>query len=746
MGTQSDATRERAGPDGRALLTAGLVLLGATAGLAMGRVFLGTAPGIRLALVGAVAAGLAVALERRPLAVSLGASAAGLALAAAYLLFPETTRWGLPTGRTLSAVASAAARVGRDALAEIAPAPPLPSLVLAALAGVWAAASAGHALAVRAASPMLALLPPAAVIGFAGAIAEDGPRRSHVALFLAGGLAVLFGTGLARLGLWGPVVPWHRHARWRATRGPTGQGARRLGLAAVAAALLLPGLLPGFRAGALVDVTPAVGPGRAVNPIVDIGASLQQDPAIEYFRVRSPQPAYWRLVSLERFDGRVWDTDDLEALSGELVETAAVLPAPVRASAVGLRQEVQVVGPLSPWMPAAFLPRRVFLDGAARYDPERGSLVRVGGQEPGQRYVVLSQVAAPSPAELDRAIPPSRATLPPVYTSLPPDLPLRFHDIARDLARGETVAYRRILAIQDHLRGFTYDETIPPSAGGEDMLFFLEESRRGFCVQFAGTMAALVRSLGYPARVALGFTPGQQDDDGWWRVTSKEAHTWVEVYFPQYGWLAFEPTPTRMNPVARSYVQPAGLVPGGGGASGDITRVGAREGTRQQADPGTAADPPAALAPPGRSGVSATPWPRAAAGVAVVALLGLAMVPTAKAVARRWWLARARGPRALVLASYRLFQSRASDLGMRRRSGETLWEYRARLRQEVAFSDGHLERLTALAGRALYSERDLTIEEAREAEEAGRLAARDVRRQVGRARAALGTVRLPRRP
>jgi hypothetical protein len=73
---------------------------------------------------------------------------------------------------------------------------------------------------------------------------------------------------------------------------------------------------------------------------------------------------------------------------------------------------------------------------------------------------------------------------------------------------------------------------------------FVVDTRSGYCQHFAGAMALMLRLLGIPARVAAGFVPGHYQD-GTWTVTDHDAHTWVEVWFRGYGWLAFDPTPGR---------------------------------------------------------------------------------------------------------------------------------------------------------------------------------------------------------
>jgi transglutaminase-like putative cysteine protease len=119
---------------------------------------------------------------------------------------------------------------------------------------------------------------------------------------------------------------------------------------------------------------------------------------------------------------------------------------------------------------------------------------------------------------------------------------------ARRLRAGARSPYGAVVAIETWLRttgGFTYDESPPPAGGLPPLAYFVAEGKRGYCQHFAGAMALMLRFLGIPARVAGGFTSGKRDENGVWTVTDQNAHAWVEVWFPGYGWLAFDPTPGR---------------------------------------------------------------------------------------------------------------------------------------------------------------------------------------------------------
>jgi hypothetical protein len=299
-----------------------------------------------------------------------------------------------------------------------------------------------------------------------------------------------------------------------------------------------------------------------------------------------------------------------------------------------------------------------------------------------------------------------------------------------------------MLALQRHLRSFTYDEQAPAGHEINDLLFFLEQSKRGYCEQFAAAMAVMVRALGYASRVAVGFLPGNVGEDGRFIVTTDQAHAWPEVYFKGFGWLAFEPTPTRFNPVAGDYTSPAAVVTGASITQGE-TALTQNSGSSQL----TAAERAggAQTGPGGELGENAPEPARPTFPLIAIGLLvaGIFLV-AARNVRRRLRLFRARSPRERVVAAYDLFDSLAGDVGLGRRPGETPLEYQTRLRRKVSFSDGHLEHVTRLTGRALYSGTGVSPSQAREAVMAAKTAARDVRRSAGVRRRALAILGIRR--
>jgi len=255
-------------------------------------------------------------------------------------------------------------------------------------------------------------------------------------------------------------------------------------------------------------------------------------------------------------------------------------------------------------------------------------------------------------------------------------------------------------------------------------------------------MAAMARYLGYPARVAVGFLPGDYTGGGVWRVTTDEAHAWPEVFFPTIGWVAFEPTPGRSVP-SSTYLSP----PAFGSQLPAAGEANAIPGQRPNAShPNLVAPrwhgrhvelgPPSPL-PPRRSYVR-----EALPVVALAALLAFLLIPVLKAADRRLKLRRAKEARRRVLASFEVFSDRASELGLGRRPAETLSDYGERLRSTVPFSDGHLEGLLGAASKAAYSASPVLDSDAERAGENARQALRDMRDTTPLRRRLRGAFRL----
>lgn len=137
------------------------------------------------------------------------------------------------------------------------------------------------------------------------------------------------------------------------------------------------------------------------------------------------------------------------------------------------------------------------------------------------------------------------------YTQLPDNLPERVAELAEELMEDADNRYDRAKAVETYLSGstFKYETTnVPIPEEDEDYVDqFLFESQRGYCDNFSSSMVVLLRTQDIPARWAKGFTQGESietldEDRSVYQVTNGNAHSWVEVYFPEFGWVPFEPT------------------------------------------------------------------------------------------------------------------------------------------------------------------------------------------------------------
>jgi transglutaminase-like putative cysteine protease len=136
------------------------------------------------------------------------------------------------------------------------------------------------------------------------------------------------------------------------------------------------------------------------------------------------------------------------------------------------------------------------------------------------------------------------------YLDLPATVPQRVRDIAEEIVTnaGATTPFDRAKALETYLRdNFTYNTAIPlPPAGSDRVDWFLFQNKEGYCEYYASAMIVMLRSLGIPSRMASGYAPGELDPaTGVFTVRESAAHTWPEVYFPTYGWIEFEPTPSQ---------------------------------------------------------------------------------------------------------------------------------------------------------------------------------------------------------
>lgn len=660
-----------------------------------------------LPLLVAVLAAHAVAYAGRRAAWGVSgtalSAAAGLVLQVSMVLYPHTSYAGLPTGATASGVGADLARAWALFGDVVAPAPRSRGFLVACTVAIWLAVGLADWAAFRLRATAEAVLPALALFVFS-------------AILGAGGGGVVAATALSvAVACFALAQRTRRSAAedaWVAGRARVGASAlTRVGaglavVCAVAAAVLAP-RLPGAQAEALLDWRGGNGPSSrlTVSPLVDIRSRLVQQSDAVVFMVTADRPAYWRLTSLDRFDGQVWSSSE------SFSEADGGLPTrPSAAATTPLEQTFRITALGTIWAPAALSPvELVDTTTELRWNGELATLIVPASQTAidAASYTVVSAVPDHTPDTLDGLLPQTLPAELAEATALPDDLP--------DVVAGQAELivslagpspYRRALALQQWFReNFTYDLDEVSAGHGNDAIEAFLAVKRGYCEQFAGTFAAMARSLGMPARVAVGFTPGETDEAGTsFTVRGRNAHAWPEVWIPDAGWVPFEPTPGRGQPDTENYtgVAPAqaeatdATAPTTATTQPDITQpVGPRTGDVDDLRAGAA---PTTAVPTSGGGTRS----RITAVIVGVAGLAVALVVLDVAVLAAWRLRRRHQRRAASTVPTRVGAAWADAVdavgraGMVPRAAETDREFATRAGSSLGPESPSLTRLAAL--------------------------------------------------
>ncbi len=493
---------------------------------------------------------------------------------------------------------------------------------------------------------------------------------------------------------------------------------------------------------------------------------------------------YWRATTLDDYTGTAWREARVLAPAIRTDEIDERRLDPFLPAAAGnpknlVRQDVAVaaladdhlVGSAQPvrWRPDEDLGVRTAGDGV---------VVLPAGLRDHDRYTVWSYVPKPTPAELAAASSHYARWLG-RYRELVPgyrlpawgvtDRPARvralfargrqnflvtsnapLYDVARKVVGAARTPYAAAAALEAWFRrqgGFRYDEQPPQDYGAEPpLVHFVLRSRQGYCQHFAGAMAIMLRMLGVPARVAAGFTSGRYDEgSGEWMVTDHDAHAWVEVYFPGFGWLPFDPTPGRgelsaeYSSVSPAFLRGAAVAAGVFAGSSVLDaissgkllagRAGVERAKGLTAREGTSG---VATAGPAQDGSNAAFLVLAAAGVLLGAFVALKL-------ARRLLRFAKRDARSLARAYRRDLVAYLADQGIDTPPGATLEEVGKLVEREFVVDAGAF---VGALGRARYGPPEGSRPALRSARRELRAMLADVRRELGLRRRARGLFRL----
>lgn len=422
----------------------------------------------------------------------------------------------------------------------------------------------------------------------------------------------------------------------------------------------------------------------------------------------------WRGATYDSFDGRTWQQLERQA---SLVEAGQLF----------LGQTAEYIQPSPAWtevtvevLPidyggdvfvAPAYPEQISQPAELTTRGAKGAFVSGKlsyGIDPGVSYTVRSLVRASkgngalTASQLASAGTEYPDWVKPYLEIRPQSIGSDIYDIAgtlRDaLPRTERDPYHIAKAVQDYLYsagGFTYSTDLRGQCNGEKLLDCFMRIKKGYCEYFATTMAMMLRTLGVPARYVLGYLPGKEQTDGTWRVDRGAAHAWVEVYFPRYGWVEFDPTPGNTeNGQARTDLPAGGPVPtfGPGENPEDFPGQGELECIDLDCpnrDEGVLPELPPPPGPPSESLV-----PIFFVGSLMLTLAALAV-----------WAALRRIPTTQPELAYSGITRLATRLGHGPRPAQTAFEYAARLGDLVPVARSDLHLLATAKVEATYGHR-----------------------------------------
>ncbi|RWZ61133.1 DUF4129 domain-containing protein [Labedella populi] len=612
------------------------------------------------------------------------------------LFVPDSAILGIvPTVDTVAAVQELAIAAGQSIYVQSVPVDPVTPLLFLLAVGTGAVAVLADVLAVSLRSPAFTglfalgmLVPPSIFTGSLDMVA-----------YLATAVAFLFVLRSDR-----PA------ASSRSARSSSRVGALAVGAAAVAVTIVVGTLVPGFSTRSVVQPDGRSSFGSGVSALADLGRDLLRPGNTPHFayRTTSTSRQYLRLLTLDRFEGAQWSA------SGEHPTVAQTdgerLAVPGLTSGVAIEEatvDVEITGLVGDLLPVPFPSVAVAgLRGEWEWDTDGLTVSSGSSSVEGQEYSVTALVIEPT-ADLLRAAPDDVPDAVAPFLDLPDDVPETVSRVFDEVTAGSATRYDAAYAIQEYLRTeFAYSVSTPIDDGyngdGFEAIAQFLEARSGYCVHFASAMAILSRMAGIPARVSLGYLPGDRvgSDDGFvaYRVGSNDLHSWPELYFAGVGWVPFEPTPGRGSVPAYAI-----------DASNDSGTDEVPESTVSRA-PSATPTPTASDESAVEAGAVARDEPSGlqTGGVALVLLLvvvGVLLSPAAVRSLRR--RRRWRAPRgATARDAWDEIVDSATDLGFEVREGDTERDLASRLRRlsllDPSSADA-LDRVLAARERERYA-------------------------------------------
>jgi transglutaminase-like putative cysteine protease len=486
-----------------------------------------------------------------------------LAMLAALLLFltlafpsgDELFRL-IPTESTFLHFNDLLVTAGQQIRAQSVPVPDIDSLLMLVTLGVGLVAVVVDVVAVGLRRPALAGLPMLAIYSVPVAVLPDGVPAFMFLFAAAGFMWLLISDSVDRVRRFGRRFTGEGRDVDVWEPSPLAAAGRTLAIVGLVVAIVVPIAVPGLSHGLLDtlrndNTAPGVSGTGGVGSTVDLSAYLTdqlliRDTVVPMVRVSTtdPDPYYLRFgvadtISQNGFVARPPSGGDLNEIPGFGTPDVPGL------TTAGYEATVQVLPDFT--MPLAPAYQQLTsvdgLDRAWFYDTNSDLIFSRASTAAGKLYTVHYTHVRYTPEAL-RSAPAVPADFRPL-AQVP--AVAQVSDLVDGLTKGQTNEYDRVRSIYDYFtdpaHNFVYSIVAPVSRSGNPIVDFLD-SRKGFCVQYAASMAWLVRTAGYPARVAFGFTRGTGPNSANVSTLSNvNLHAWAEVYFPNFGWVPFDTTP-----------------------------------------------------------------------------------------------------------------------------------------------------------------------------------------------------------
>jgi transglutaminase-like putative cysteine protease len=271
-----------------------------------------------------------------------------------------------------------------------------------------------------------------------------------------------------------------------------------------------------------------------------------------YLRITAPLTGgadryYWRVRTYEQYVDNQWQTNDLY--------TEPFIPDQSALQLINIHGLASAFSFNSPLVNLSLLvtpanPVWISRPSVLSFSPTAGGMLdplMFRADPPilvGEQYVVHALINNPSVLQLQQAGVSYPSWVKNTYLQLPANLSQRITELAKSVTATAVTPYDKAVAITDYLRATTtYSTTVDaPPDNTDPLVWFLFDSHKGFCNYYATAEVILLRSVGVPTRMVVGFAQGEYQPPDTYIILEKDAHAWPEVYFPDLGWVEFEPT------------------------------------------------------------------------------------------------------------------------------------------------------------------------------------------------------------